>query len=219
VQIARTSHPLTDLGDPGAGAAVSVPAYIGTISTFLRATPLTDFATAGRSSPRFAWSPSTLALIGSPFGRTLALRALAQQPADAIDDAIGAASKRLLEDRTWHAGALALEMLRERALAVAEAALSTNGSGSALGTTAATDAARFARGAGARLAERWIAMNGARFREDEKQRLLAVLAPAGSSLGAKELDALLSNHAPSAPSAQPAQPVPPRPPAALPQAG
>lgn len=46
------------------------------LAALLAKTPLTDFANATRPSPAFAWSPSTLGLIASPMGRTLALRAL-----------------------------------------------------------------------------------------------------------------------------------------------
>ena len=46
------------------------------LATWLTKTPLTDLATADRDLPAFAWSPSTLALVGSDVGRTLAVRAL-----------------------------------------------------------------------------------------------------------------------------------------------
>ncbi len=66
---------------PAGVAAVLPDEYAEVLALWLSRSPLTDIATAPRaSSPTFAWSASTLSLIASAPGRTLAFRALARQP-------------------------------------------------------------------------------------------------------------------------------------------
>jgi hypothetical protein len=48
------------------------------LSAWLHLSPLTDIATMTRDAPAFEWTPSTIALIAVPPGRTLAFRALAR---------------------------------------------------------------------------------------------------------------------------------------------
>ena len=57
---------------------VSADDYAATLALWLSRSPLTDLATATRRSPPFAWSASTLAVIATAPGRTLAYRLLSR---------------------------------------------------------------------------------------------------------------------------------------------
>jgi hypothetical protein len=70
---------------------VAVDDFLDLIALWLTRTPLTDLATATRSSPRFAWSASTLALVATGPGRMLAFRALAHEPPEAVATALSTA--------------------------------------------------------------------------------------------------------------------------------
>ncbi len=50
--------------------------FLGTLAAWLRLSPLTDLASAGREEPRFQWSPGTLGLVATPAGARLGRRAL-----------------------------------------------------------------------------------------------------------------------------------------------
>lgn len=97
VQIDRTKVPLVKMVE--GIASVGVDAFDGAVGLLLSSSPLTDLASASRSSPRFAWSKGTLALITSPIGRPLATRAVALGSASGaqIRGALDAATERLPE--------------------------------------------------------------------------------------------------------------------------
>jgi len=61
----------------------------------LARSPLTDLATCTRPEPEFAWTDAALALSATRAGRTLALRALARQPAADVAEALGRATAAL----------------------------------------------------------------------------------------------------------------------------
>lgn len=84
------------LADMSAGVAgMSTDEYADILALWLGRTPLTDLATATRPSPAFAWSASTLSLVATAPGRTLALRALARLPSDAAIMVLDAAAKHV----------------------------------------------------------------------------------------------------------------------------
>lgn len=72
---------------------VSPDDYAELLALWLGRSPLTDLATATRPSPAFAWSASTLSLVATPPGRTLALRALARLRHDAVIGVLQRAAK------------------------------------------------------------------------------------------------------------------------------
>jgi hypothetical protein len=72
-------------------------AYDEVLALWLSRSPLTDIATAARREPRFGWSASTLSLVATPPGRSLAYRALARQPAELVAPALTAAAKAIPE--------------------------------------------------------------------------------------------------------------------------
>jgi hypothetical protein len=50
--------------------------FVGALASWLRLSPLTDLASAGREESRFLWSPGTLGLVATPAGARLGRRAL-----------------------------------------------------------------------------------------------------------------------------------------------
>jgi hypothetical protein len=52
------------------------PLFAEAVRALLAASPLSDLACAGRAAPAFRWTGASLALVTTPGGRTLALRAL-----------------------------------------------------------------------------------------------------------------------------------------------
>jgi hypothetical protein len=89
VQVDTRRVPLMDMGE-GMPSNVS-DGFIRALDAWLECTPLTDIATATRSSPAFAWSPATIALVATRPGRTLAFRVLARQAPEAVRAALGKA--------------------------------------------------------------------------------------------------------------------------------
>jgi hypothetical protein len=69
-----------------AAGVTGLPAedFADVLALWLSRSPLTDIATATRSTPVFAWSASTLSLVATPAGHGLAMRALARLPADVV---------------------------------------------------------------------------------------------------------------------------------------
>jgi hypothetical protein len=183
----KLPRPLMDL--PSAGAAIDVDAFNGAVRAFLERTPLTDLATCTREAPEFVWTASTLSFVASRAGRTLATRALAQQPSQPIDEALGRATRALLLERAWAPAAIAMDVLAERALARAEMSLSRAEEGD-LGLGEG-DAA-FARAAGAIAAGEWLTSRSASFHERERRALTQALEPLASSKAAREVHALLA---------------------------
>lgn len=117
VHVDKNPRPLLEL--PGAGGHVDPSLFASGVSTWLRKTPLTDFATCERSSPPFAWSQETLVLVSTRAGRTLALRALDALARLDVETALGRATKPLLAARATQALAIVTTLLGERALALA----------------------------------------------------------------------------------------------------
>ncbi|AUX41937.1 hypothetical protein SOCE26_033620 [Sorangium cellulosum] len=78
-------------GIPGLAA----PDYADALALWLTRTPLTDLATATRKSPPFAWSASTLAIVATVPGRSLAYRALLRQPHDLAVAALARAAREV----------------------------------------------------------------------------------------------------------------------------
>src|SRR5262249_37592229 len=81
------------LGDLSRGVAVQEDGYRDVLSLWLSRSPLTDLATASRPAPSFAWSASTLSLVATPPGRSLAFRAIARQPPDLAGAALAKAAR------------------------------------------------------------------------------------------------------------------------------
>jgi hypothetical protein len=86
VRVDARKVPIAEM--PVGVASVLPDEYAEVLNLWLSRSPLTDIATATRTSPTFAWSASTLSLIASAPGRTLAFRALARQPLEAAMIAI-----------------------------------------------------------------------------------------------------------------------------------
>lgn len=182
----KTPRPLMEL--PTSGAAVDAHRFGWVTEAFLRKTPLTDLATVTRPLPAFAWSHETLSLVATHAGRTIVNRALALLPAREVDAALGRATKQLFNGKAMRALFVAVDLLRDRALAAASARLATDAPEPL--PTEANDAA-FAVGAGALAASHWIAQTGGGFTERERKALLAVLAPAANGPAAGEVKALI----------------------------
>ncbi len=94
------------------------------LDLLLKCTPLTDIATCAREEPQFEWHASNLGLVATRSGRTLALRALAPLPPEAVDVTLGRATRALLRSSSCSLGSIALTLLSERALAEQETAIS-----------------------------------------------------------------------------------------------
>jgi hypothetical protein len=74
VHVDRTVLPLSDL--PMKGNGIGTAPFLDTLGRWLSMSPITDLANAHRANPMFAWTESTLSLVASPVGRTLAVRAM-----------------------------------------------------------------------------------------------------------------------------------------------
>ena len=187
VQQIKTPRPLMDL--PTAGAAVDLDLFVRVVQGLLAKSPLTDFATIGRSSPPFVWTLENLTLVSTKAGHTMVLRALALENERVVDAALGRATRVLFEARALRAAIVALDVLRDRALMNAEARLASDAP-EPIAIEATNDAA-FAVSAGALAASQWIAQTGGGFGEAERRALLAVLKPAATAPAAEALRALL----------------------------
>jgi hypothetical protein len=109
--------------------------------------------------------------------------------ADAVDDALGRATRALLVNQAWKSAAVALDLLGERALASAEVALTKPDEPL---TPPGQGEGAFGRAAGAFVARRWIAMHGECFGDAERGLLLRALEPAATSRAAQELEQLMA---------------------------
>jgi hypothetical protein len=76
--------------------------FLDALSAWLHLSPLTDIATMTRDSPAFVWSPSTIAVIAVPAGRTLAFRALARTRTEVVTTLLKQANAKLPENLTAH---------------------------------------------------------------------------------------------------------------------
>ncbi|UQA58217.1 hypothetical protein [Polyangium aurulentum] len=93
VQVDTHRVPLVEMGE---GMPPNVAdGFLRALGAWLGCTPLTDLATSTRSSPPFAWSPGTIALIATRPGRTLAFRVLARHALEAVRAALGRATGAL----------------------------------------------------------------------------------------------------------------------------
>jgi len=92
VSVVRTARPLLDLQP----LAVDPGRLDETVAALLARTPLTDVATCTRPAPVFAWGRTTLALVATRAGRTLALRALDRLPPADVDAVLQRAARDLL---------------------------------------------------------------------------------------------------------------------------
>ncbi len=176
VHLDKTVHPLNDL--PVHGGRVPPDRFASTLATFLGRTPLTDLATCGRPSPTFTWTHETLSLVASRGGRSLAVRALQANNSSDIDEALGRATKPLVQARAAHALVVALGLLGERAMVAAEDRLLKN-EASVIAPNTSEDLA-FGRAVGAWAAMQQIAVHGEAFSEHDRAMLLGqlrVLAP------------------------------------------
>ena len=90
VQVDARRIPLADM--PAGVVGISPADFADVLALWLTRSPLTDLATATRKTPPFAWSASTLALVAAGPGRMLAFRALAGEPADAVNAALARAA-------------------------------------------------------------------------------------------------------------------------------
>jgi hypothetical protein len=112
VHVDRTVHPLSDL--PPTTKSFDASIFYDTLRRFLSMSPMTDLATANRTEIKFAWSESTLALVASPVGRTLAARAIRsgslQQKTTTLDHATND-----LQMKHPQAGAIARALVDELA--------------------------------------------------------------------------------------------------------
>ncbi|MCC6559111.1 MAG: hypothetical protein IT372_39810 [Polyangiaceae bacterium] len=77
--------------------AVDADEYTAALTLWLTRSPLTDIATATRRSPPFAWSASTLAIIATAPGRTLAYRLLGRQGRELALGALERAAREIPE--------------------------------------------------------------------------------------------------------------------------
>lgn len=189
VQQTRTPRPLMDL--PTSGGSVDVARFTTVVEALLTRTPLTDLATLNRAAPLFTWRHETLALCATNAGRTIILRAFAQLPERQVDAALGRATKQLFASKALRAVALAIDLLRDRALMAAAARIGLDREPDPLTLGPEHNDAAFAVSAGALAASHWIAQTGGGFADDERKMLLRVLAPAASSSAAGEVKALL----------------------------
>ncbi len=150
------------------------------LARFLRATPLTDLATAGRRTPPFAWTPETLALVRAPVARALALRAIATGPMDELDAAFGSATRALLAARAWREASTALDFLGHRVIAAAQESPTWPGAIDGPDDTA------FARATGAIVARKWLDEGTLALSEAERRRLAALFDAATKVSAARD---------------------------------
>jgi hypothetical protein len=166
VTVIERAHPLLELTP----LAVDRDRLTHALALLLDRSPLTALATCTRSAPTFAWSGGSLGLAASSTGRALALRALDQLPDVTVDEALGRATRELLERRRDLAEP-ALALLSERAIAAAAGHI-------AVDTAPATSAdATLARALGAAVAVRRLETGEAGWPEGERRRLLDGLGP------------------------------------------
>jgi hypothetical protein len=177
---------------PSYGSAVEVSRFTSIVETFLKKTPLTDFATLERAAPAFAWTHENLSFASTHAGRTMVMRSLALLKDRVVDGALGRATRQLFALRASRALFVAVDVLRDRALMAARARIAGDKEPEPITVGADPNDAAFAIGAGALVASHWIAQTGGGFSENERKTLLAILAPAAQSSAANEVRGLLT---------------------------
>jgi hypothetical protein len=180
VTVIEKAHPLLEL----APLAVDRDRLTHAVALLLDRSPLTALATCTRAAPTFAWSGGTLAVAASGAGRALALRALEQLPDLAVDEALGRATRDLLERRRDLAEP-ALGLLSDRAIAAAAGHVAVES-----GTVASADAA-LAQTLGAAVAVRRLESGESGWRASEQRRLLDWLGPVARGAAGDGAGALL----------------------------
>ncbi len=203
VSVERQERTLCELLTHG-GVRELASAFEAAVSRFLRATPLTDLATASHRTPAFAWSPETLALVRTPAARTLALRAVALSPLDELDAALGAATRTLLGAHAWREASTALDFLGHRALSAAQESAAWPGAIDGPDDTA------FARATGALVARKWLDEGALVLSESERRRLTPIFDAAAKVSAAREISELTGVPRPT-PTPPERRPEPPRP--------
>jgi hypothetical protein len=83
------------IGELSEGTPVDAPSFLGVLQEWLARAPHSAHGAVTRLAPVFAWSPASAALVSYPIGRTLALRALARLPEQAVVLALQRASDRV----------------------------------------------------------------------------------------------------------------------------
>ncbi len=169
----RTPRTLMDL--PVFGAMADFDRFSAFIREFLAKTPLTDLATATRSAPRFAWTRETIAFCKTFLGKTLALRALARLPADTVEEALGRATRPLLDAGDTQALSVVSEVLSERALERARAHVA-DGHREPLPQALGSPHGDLARSLGASTATAWLRGLDAAIAEHERRALTHALS-------------------------------------------
>jgi hypothetical protein len=149
------------------------------VRKLLERTPLTDIATCTRAAPAFALHDTILALIATPSGRTLALRAFDHLPTQEVDAALGRATRDALT-RSRNTAQAAVALLGDRAIARAQAQwISPQPPADVTllssGAPSADQDAAFARHLGAIAARRAITNVDSIWSETERRQLLAAL--------------------------------------------
>ncbi len=190
VQQTRTPHTLMEL--PGAGSAIEPTRFTSCVTQLLAHTPLTDFVTLERTAPSFAWTHDNLALASTHAGRTAILRALAQKPNRIVDAALGRATRPLFAARATRALLVAIDLLRDRALAAATARLGHDRDPEPLAPPVESSDAAFAISVGALAASFWIGQTGGGFNDRDRRYVLEILKPAADAPAARDVRALLS---------------------------
>jgi hypothetical protein len=150
------------------------------IAELLARTPLTDVATCARTAPLFEWRPSTLALLASGPGRTLALRALARTPAPDVDAALGRATRALLAGPQRERASPAVALLADRAVANAQQRLQSDRARPPVAETS------FAQAVGALMARRALVAGEGAWSSSERASLIDALAQPARSAAARE---------------------------------
>ena len=159
------------------------------LSMFLQKTPLTDWATLGRTWPEFRFTEQNLALAQTHAGRGLVMRLLRPMSPGPVDDVLGRALGPFL-GRHWPRPLRAiLDLLGERAL---EEALFAVHEGDARKSRAEKPdaAAGVAQAAGALAAREFLALRGDAFSELERRAVLQRLAPLTQGALAQKLEAI-----------------------------
>lgn len=175
VTVTAKAHPLLELTP----LAVDRERLTHAVALLLDRSPLTALATCTRAAPLFAWSGGTLGLTASSAGRALALRALERLPDVAVDEALGRATRDLLERRRDLAEP-ALTLLSERAIAAAAGHVAVE-----TAPVASLDAA-LARALGAAVAVRRLETGEGGWRHGDRRRFLDRLAPVAATVGERE---------------------------------
>ncbi|HEY5147790.1 MAG TPA: hypothetical protein VII82_13540 [Polyangiaceae bacterium] len=183
VSVVRTPRPLLEL----APIAVDRERLTTAVAELLFRTPLTDLATCARAAPLFEWRPSTLALVATAAGRTLALRSLARHPSPDVDGALGRSTRALLASPHRERAQPAVVLLADRALAEAQQRIQ------APPARNPTTEPSFAQALGALAARRSLVSGNGPWSPDERASLIETLTQPARSATAREAHHLLES--------------------------